>query len=168
VQESKGLMNPKFSGSIYSEKNQETILKMYLSYIDTTTHVTNWRNGVSRFFITLNTIVFTVVATLNEFGLTISPRWLIFLPVSILVLLCIVWVRMLVSYKQLNSAKFGVIREIEDLLPIRPLTYCEWDEKLKGGKDRKFYLETTTLEVFIPIFFALVYTTIGIAYFIRV
>ncbi len=65
-----------------------------------------------------------------------------------------VWYRLVRSYRDLNSAKFKVVHEIESLLPIRPYD-AEWTV-LGRGKDRTKYLKVTRLESVVPwVFIAL-------------
>lgn len=58
------------------------------------------------------------------------------------------WYRLLRSYKDLNSAKFKVIHEIEAQLPLAPYD-MEW-EKVGKGQNSKLYLPFTHVEVLIP------------------
>ena len=70
------------------------------------------------------------------------------------VILCFTWYRLVRSYRDLNTAKFKVIHEIERRLPLSPYD-AEW-EAVGGGDDSKLYLPFTHVEKFIPwIFMAL-------------
>ena len=78
------------------------------------------------------------------------------LPVAVAGLtLCYFWYRIIRSYRDLNSAKFKVIHEIEKRLPLRPYD-AEWDA-VGRGKDSKLYLPFTRVEIAIPCVFGLVY-----------
>lgn len=64
------------------------------------------------------------------------------------------WYRLIRSYKDLNTAKFKVIHEIEQKLPCAPYD-LEW-EKVGRGKDSKLYLPFTHIEICVPwVFLAL-------------
>ncbi len=78
-----------------------------------------------------------------------------FWPVAVAgLILNFVWYRMVRSYRDLNTAKYLVIHEIEKRLVISPYD-AEW-EAVGRGEDRKLYLPFTHIEIWIPwIFFAL-------------
>ena len=58
------------------------------------------------------------------------------------------WYRLVRSYRDLNSAKFTVIHEIEKKLPISPYD-AEW-EAVGRGSNSRLYLPFTHVEIFIP------------------
>jgi hypothetical protein len=77
------------------------------------------------------------------------------------------WYRIVRSYRDLNSAKFRMIHEIEKLLPTKPYD-AEWEAVGRGEKP-KLYLPFTHVEIFVPwIFMALhsiVLARVGLAIF---
>jgi hypothetical protein len=70
------------------------------------------------------------------------------------IVLAYLWYRTVRSYQNLNSAKFEVIHEIEQVLPLRPYDR-EW-ERVGRGKNPKLYLPVTNVERHVPwVFLAL-------------
>jgi hypothetical protein len=65
------------------------------------------------------------------------------------------WYRLIRSYRDLNSAKFQVLHQIEKKLPISPFD-AEW-EAVGRGKNSKLYLPFTNIEVGIPWVFLLLH-----------
>ena len=62
--------------------------------------------------------------------------------------LCYLWYRIIRSYRDLNSAKFKIVHEIERYLPLRPYD-AEW-EYVDRGKNPKLYLLFTRVEGVVP------------------
>ena len=81
---------------------------------------------------------------LSSFG---HHRWNVVIPVARL-LVCLVWYSLVKSYKDLNTAKFQVIHELEEHLPVALFRY-EW-HVCDHGKGRK-YRPLTHSERFIPL-----------------
>ena len=77
------------------------------------------------------------------------------------VVLCFLWYRIIRSYRDLNSAKFKVLHEIEQILPIRP--YVAEGEHVGRGKDPKLYLPFTHVERFVPWLFMAFHALLAIA-----
>jgi hypothetical protein len=63
------------------------------------------------------------------------------------------------SYKALNTAKFKVIHEIEEQLPVALFDY-EWHVCGKG-KDREKYVPLTHLERLVPWMFGVLFLALG-------
>ena len=82
-----------------------------------------------------------------------------FIAISLLsFLLCYIWHLNIQSYKQLNSAKFKVIHEIEQYLPY-PCFDKEWDFAGRG-KDKKKYRPLTQVENYVPLIMAIPFLVI--------
>ena len=58
------------------------------------------------------------------------------------------WYRLIRSYRDLNSAKFKVIHQIEKKLPLSPFD-AEW-EAVGRGENSSLYLPFTHIEIGIP------------------
>jgi hypothetical protein len=123
--------------------------------------ISSRRNTANVFFLTLNTTVITAIGFLFEKISLVSPRWIISLPMICIILLCIVWAWLIRSYRNLNSAKYKVIGQIETKLPSSPYWSAEW-KALGEGKDFRKYLPLTALENIVPLFFAFIYFMLGI------
>jgi hypothetical protein len=71
------------------------------------------------------------------------------------IMLSVAWAAQLHRYRELNQAKFAVIAELEELLPVRPYQ-AEWralERPGRGGHGNRF-VELGTLERRIPWIFA--------------
>jgi len=131
---------------------QTHLLEQYKVYQNSAENISTRRQTANSFFVTINTALVSLISYLS-FGLP-DPNnyyWLIALGgISI----SYMWYRLIRSYRDLNSAKFKVIHEIEKCLPIRPYD-AEW-EAVGRGNNSKLYLPFTHVEVFIPwVFLAL-------------
>lgn len=79
-------------------------------------------------------------------------------------LVSFVWLRVVRSYKDLNTAKFKVIHELESHLPAALFTY-EWHVCGWGG-DAKKYRPLTHSEQWVPILFMVFYVVLGLYAFL--
>ena len=71
------------------------------------------------------------------------------------IVLCIVWFYLIRSYRQLNTAKFKVIHEIEALMPLAPYD-AEW-EAVGRGENYAIYWPFTHVEKWVPLVFGALY-----------
>mgnify|MGYP001756840187 FL=1 len=69
------------------------------------------------------------------------------------------------SYRQLNSGKFKVVHEIEDMLPLAPYA-AEW-VALGEGKDENLYLPLTHVENWVPVTFGLLYLLLALSMWLQ-
>ena len=135
----------------YGENFFNHLLEQYKVYLEMADRISARRQTANSFFVTLNTAIIALVGYVN-FGDKddLAFYWLISIAGMIL---CFMWYRLIRSYKDLNSAKFKVVHEIETKLPIAPFD-AEW-EAVERGENPKLYLPFTHIEVFIPwVFFA--------------
>ena len=70
------------------------------------------------------------------------------------------WYRLVRSYKDLNTAKFKVVHEIESQLPIAPYD-AEW-EAVGRGKAPELYLPFTHVEIYVPWVFIILHTIVAL------
>ena len=129
----------------YGDKFQEHLLQQYKLFVDTSLDVTSKRLESNKFHLTLNSIVFgftSYLTTLNQYIVII-----LFSLVGILI--SVVWRKNILAYKELNSAKFKVIHELEEYLPAC-LFKCEEEYYLK-----KYHGLTSTEKLYPLIFIAL-------------
>lgn len=125
---------------------QAHLLEQYKLYQSSAENISTRRQTANSFFVTINTALIALISYLN-FGSTKSTEyyWLVALGgISI----SYMWYRLMRSYRDLNSAKFKVIHEIEKCLPISPYD-AEW-EAVGRGENSKLYLPFTHVEIFIP------------------
>ncbi len=152
------LWNPAISPSSYTEPEgtyQAAILEQYKIYVEMADRISARRALTNTFFLTLNTAVFTVIGVF----LQKSPHaaaWLLGFPLTALLGQCAAWYYLLRSYRQLNTAKYQVIGELEEHLPASPYWRAEWTA-LGEGKDRSKYWPLSHVEQWLPGLFALTY-----------
>lgn len=142
-----------------SEKNQ--ILEQYKLYVEMADKISERRDKVNSFFLTLNVTVLTVIGIkgfeINKFGFVIT---------IIGIILSYTWYYLLQSYKLLNTGKYKVINEIEEFLPLNLYSY-EWI-LLGEGKNRAKYWSLTNLEKTIPFLFGITYLLFGIIIWFKI
>ncbi len=145
------LWNPAVSPSNYTEpedKYRTAILEQYKIYVEMADRISARRALTNTFFLTLNTAVFTVIGVF----LQTSPHaatWLLLFPLIALLGQCTAWYYLLRSYRQLNTAKYQVIGELEEHLPASPYWRAEWTA-LGEGKDRSKYWPLSHVEQWLP------------------
>ncbi len=131
-------------------KDKEILLEQYKLYVETSENVCNRRQLANNFFLTLNSALLAFAGYLVT---TNNNSWQTIVPI-IGVLISFFWMKTINSYRQLNTAKFKVIHEIEEKLP-EPLFTKEWDYLGRG--ETKEYVKLTVLESWVPIIFMLLY-----------
>lgn len=144
--------------SIYhtnKELYKNHILDQYKIYNDSADKISSRRNLANMFFLTLNTSIFGAIGFSFEKIQLIQPKWLIIFPLVIILCLTIVWYKLLLSYRNINTAKYTVLRQLSKKLPSSPLS-MEWKE-LENPKNTKKYFPLTSLEKYIPILFFAIY-----------
>lgn len=145
-----------------SEKKEDHILDIYKLYVDMTDKLSNRRHLTNTWFLTLNTTIMTIAGFLLSKNLETIMLIIILLAGFVN---CILWNRLIASYKRLNTARFKVIQEIEEQLPIK--TFCkEWD-LLNNDRNSKQFYSLTKIENKIPLIFALLYIIIGLFQFLN-
>jgi hypothetical protein len=138
----------------YGEGYHEHLLKQYLKYVEMADKVSERRSAANTFFLTVNTGIISAIGLANWLSQKLPPVIFGFVGVAAL-LLCFSWYRLIRSYRDLNTAKFKVVHELETYLPVRPYD-AEW-ESVGRGQDKKLYLPFTHIERFIPWIFMALY-----------
>lgn len=132
------------------EQYREHILEQYKLYVEMADRISNRRDVANAFFLTLNGLFFGAVGVMID---QFEPKWTMLFPLAVLLFGCFFWWRLILSYKQLNGAKWAIVGEFETKLPASPYGKAEWKNALKEGKDRKVYWPLTHLESWIPVLF---------------
>jgi hypothetical protein len=138
------------------EHYQTAILEQYKLYVEMADRISARRGLTNTFFLTLNTLVFTIIGVVVKDRTQFSPI-LLALALAIALGQCGGWFLIVRSYRQLNSAKFKVIGALETRLPASPYWSAEW-KALGEGRDWRAYIPLTHVERWIPTLFATVYT----------
>lgn len=138
-----------------SENNKmEILIEEYKLYVEMMDRTSSRRNDANKFYITILSSILGIFALLIENNVFVKfSNWTILIISVLGMILCILWSVNIQSYKQINSLKFLVIHELEELLPF-PCYTKEWDI-LKEGK--KQYRRLTTVENILPFIFVIPY-----------
>ena|SRR6266536_366466 len=123
------------------------LLAQYRQYLDMADKISERRSSSNAFFLTVN------AGLISSFGIVdvTSHKAPILLFVAgglSAILLCYWWFRLISAYRDLGTAKFKVVHEIENYLPLRPFD-AEW-EAVGRGENKKLYWPFTHIERRIP------------------
>lgn len=134
---------------------QSHLLEQYKIYHSSAENISTRRQTANVFFVTLNTVLVSLVSYIS-LGISNSSKfyWLVSLAG---IAISYMWYRLVRSYKDLNSAKFKVIHEIEKSLPICPYD-TEW-EVVGRGENPELYLPFANIEVYVPWVFIFLHLT---------
>ena len=97
----------------YGKHYRDHCLTLYQGYIESADRISERRHGANTFFLTVNTALLGITGYLQAAGAHLL--WLVALAG---VVLGYTWFRLIKSYRSLNTAKFKVIHEIEQQLPL--------------------------------------------------
>ena len=140
----------------YGESYQAHLIEQYKLYVESANKISDRRASANNHFLTLNTFLVSLL------GVSTLASGTGFLQVVILVagiLVSVVWFGLIASYRNLNTAKFGVIHELEEKLPARPFA-SEW-ERCEHGIG-KAYRPLTHVEKWVPLVFVALYVSLGL------
>ncbi|MEP4890437.1 MAG: hypothetical protein ABJV04_10450 [Aliiglaciecola sp.] len=140
----------------------EQLFEQYKIYLASADTISSRRQSANSFFVTLNTVLVSLISYLN-IGHTETTN--IFWLVSTAgIAICYMWYRLVRSYRDLNTAKFKVIHEIEKSLPLSPFD-AEW-EAVGRGEDSKLYLPFTHVEMYVPMVFIVLHLFVLVSSFV--
>jgi len=125
------------------------LIEQYKLYVEMADRISQRRVQTNRFFISVLSGLIAFVSIFVQGKIASVGTHEILLAVAILgIVLDIIWFIHIRSYRQLNTAKFEVIHEMEKELPFACYSR-EW-EHLGKGKDRKKYYQLTRIEKYVP------------------
>ena len=142
------------------DRETQLALDQYKLYVEMADKISERRTHANSFFVTMNSSLITVygIATAKESIIQGGPwSWLV--PV-VGIAVCLLWREIVRSYRDINSAKFKVIHEIEERLPLA-LYKREWDIANQG--DGTKYRPTSHIEMWVPRVFGALYLIIAAA-----
>jgi hypothetical protein len=133
------------------EKYQAHLLEQYKLYVEMTDRVSQRRLTTNSYFLSINTglLAFVGYITTKE---TSSYLWLIGLSG---IVLSVLWFYIVTSYRDLNTAKFKIIHEIERRLPLS-LYAAEWNA-MGRGKVPRLYRPLSHIERVVPWIFVVLH-----------
>ncbi|WP_186258334.1 RipA family octameric membrane protein [Burkholderia gladioli] len=133
-----------------NEKWYSHLLDQYKLYVEMADRISQRRTTANSYFLSINSAILAFVGYLTSKDST-EYLWLLAVAGGTL---CLLWHSIVISYRNLNSAKWAVVHEIEKRLPISPYD-AEWDA-LQRGKNAKLYRPISHIEAGVPwIFLAL-------------
>ncbi len=150
----------------YGENYYSHYFEQYKMYVESAEKNSDRRQNANNFFLTINTVLISVIGLSFQIKILEKFDWLRVLFALLGILICIIFWFLLRAYKQLNSGKFQVIHEMEQLLPLAPYDY-EW--KILGeGKNKKIYYPFSHIELLIPFIFGIIYLFLGIVFLVTI
>ena len=129
------------------------LFEQYKLVISSAEGISVRRATANNFLLSVNAFLVAI----HTFGSSLRPdtSWHIVIPLAGLII-CISWWTLIKSYRNLNSAKFKVIHEIELQLPVQPYK-DEWNQI------SKLHIPLSRVEQFVPFVFAALYLLLIIA-----
>lgn len=127
----------------YGELYAEHRLRIYEIYERSVHGISDRRQLANSFYLTICTAILGYLAQFGQNPLLVVAG----------IAICVLWLRGIKSYRDINAAKFKVIHEVESYLPLRPYTE-EWDA-LEKGKNPNVYRPFASIEGVIPWIFGL-------------
>ena len=132
------------------EKKQE-LLEIYKLHAGLADSISKQRATANRFYILVLSGLAVLFSTFLQHKSGVPIEWLMIGFGIFGLLLAVAWHGVIRSYRQLNTAKFKVLHELEEKLAY-PFFKREW-ELLGEGTDRKIYQQLTVAESRVPIIF---------------
>jgi hypothetical protein len=144
-----GLFNEIQEGTTYpsNEKWYSHLLDQYKLYVEMADRISQRRATANTYFLSLNSAILAFVGylTVKETG---QHTWMLGLGG---LALAVLWETLVTSYRNLNTAKFKVIHQIESRLPISPY-HAEWIA-MGEGRDSSLYRPISHIEQGVPYVF---------------
>ncbi|MCY4185576.1 MAG: hypothetical protein OXC82_05175 [Rhodobacteraceae bacterium] len=138
------------------EPTQTELLEIYKLHAELADRVSQRREVANRLYISLLSGLVFFVGIFADLGIIDSHPKIIFVGIAMLgVIISLSWLVVIRSYRQLNSGKFKVLDELEDMIAF-PFFRREWEILEKGEKPSRYW-KLTTVETFLPIIFCLLF-----------
>lgn len=148
------LWNELSEGQIYpvNDKWHSHLLDQYKLYVEMADRISQRRTAANTYFLSVNSAILAFVGYLTSKTEPVDYMWLLALAGCMLTLF---WYNIINSYKNLNTAKWQVVQDIEKRLPISPYD-AEWDA-LQRGKNPRLYRPISHIESWVPGVFCLLH-----------
>lgn len=137
----------------YGQDYHSHLLEQYKLFVGTAERISTSRMSANNYLLTVNAFLVTLYGIAPSFGSSLV--WKIAIPIAG-ILVCIAWLALIRSYRNLNAAKYRVIHEIEQHLPAA-LFEREWDVSERGVG--RAYRPLTHIEPCIPWVYGFLYLT---------
>jgi hypothetical protein len=133
-----------------NEKWHSHLLDQYKLYVEMADRISQRRTTANSYFLSINSAILAFAGYLTSKDST-DYLWLLAIAG---IVLCLLWQAIITSYRDLNTAKWNVVHQIEERLPISPYA-AEW-EAVERGRNPKLYRPLSHIERGVPwIFIAL-------------
>lgn len=140
----------------YGDSFKADLFVQYTHYVESAEKISERRVSANNYLLTVNAFLVTL------YGLVAASRrnvyWTILVPAAG-VLVSLTWLRIITSYRDLNTVKFKVIHELEQHMPAALYNY-EWKRAEEGRG--KAYHPLSHLERWVPIIFMALYIILGV------
>jgi hypothetical protein len=140
----------------YGENYQSHYMTLYSDYVSSADSISSRRNSANSFFLSINTAYFGVTGYFkpenNEF---------VWVQAAVGVLFCLVWWKLIQSYRTLNTAKFAVIQQMEKNLPLAAFTA----EELAYQTGSTVHRALSSVESYVPALFGTLHLVAAILNF---
>lgn len=141
-----GLFNRQADEATYpvNEKYSSDLLEQYKLYVEMADRISERRQSANSYFLSVNSAILAFVGYVasKESG---DYFWLLGIAGATLSFL---WYRLIRSYRDLNTAKFKVVHQIEKSLPICPYD-AEWNA-MGRGENPALYKPVSHIEGGVP------------------
>lgn len=133
-----------------NDKWHSHLLDQYRLYVEMADRISQRRTTANTYFLSVNSAILAFVGYITSKDST-SYMWLLAIAGCLLTLF---WYHIILSYRNLNTAKWQVVQSIEKRLPISPYD-AEWDA-VQRGNNPKLYRPISHIESWVPgVFFFL-------------
>ena len=141
------------------ERDRQEHMEIYKLHADLADRISQRREGANRLYVSLLVGLVVLTAALLRFGATevFQPPFLLLIGICGTALSAS-WFIVIRSYRQLNSAKFNVLHQLEERLVFQ-FFKSEWDPADQGQKSNKYW-RLTVVEQSLPVIFALIFLTL--------
>jgi hypothetical protein len=133
----------------YKKEDRPILLEQYRLISESADKITDKRQNTNNFYLAVNSFILAIAGYFANIQLNLMPLFIALIGLCI----SIVWRINITSFKNLNSAKFKIIHELENYLPAN--IYKKEDQYLK-----KNYYNLTSVEKWVPIIFGIIYLII--------
>jgi len=141
-----------------NEKWYSHLLDQYKLYVEMADRISQRRTTANSYFLSVNSAILAFVGYLTSKDST-EYLWLLAIAGATL---SVLWYSIIASYRNLNTAKWAVVHEIEKRLPISPYD-AEW-EAVERGRNSKLYRPISHVEGGVP----WIFLTLHVIVFVKV
>ena len=145
-------MKPNDYGGNYADH----LLEQYKLYVEMADRISQRRDQSNRFYASLLAGMIAIMVVLTRLDVADDVWAVVFLVGGLFgAFLSVVWIVNIRSYHTLNTAKYRIINELEESLPVQGFAK-EWD-LLTSPADSPKYFQLTRVEQFVPVIMCLLF-----------